>query len=126
MTKLEHAKSLRDDTTRHYNCAQAVLIPFAREIGLTEEQAAKLTEHFGGGMRHGGTCGAVSGALLVLGMKKDEQAAATAFLKAFREEAGTALDCGTLLQEAEEQGLERKTHCDGLVLRAVELLEEQI
>lgn len=47
MTHLEHAAALRADTTTHYNCAQSVLIPFAKEAGLTEEQANALAENFG-------------------------------------------------------------------------------
>ena len=67
MNHLEHAAALRADTTTHYNCAQAVLIPFAQEAGLTEVQANALAENFGAGMRHGATCGAVTGALMALG-----------------------------------------------------------
>ncbi len=50
-----------------YNCAQAVAVAFAPEMGLTESQAAKLASAFGGGMgRMREVCGAVSGMLLVL------------------------------------------------------------
>ena len=48
------------------NCCQAVLIPFAAECGLTEEQAFRLGSHFGAGMRCGSTCGALTGALMAL------------------------------------------------------------
>ncbi len=50
-----------------YNCAQAVVVAFAPELGLSEAQAAKLASAFGGGMgRMREVCGAVSGMLLVL------------------------------------------------------------
>ena len=39
MTRKEHSKALRADPQVHYNCAQAVLIPFAGDMGLTPEQA---------------------------------------------------------------------------------------
>ena len=68
MTHMEKAKALRADTAVHYNCAQSVIIPFAAEMGITEEQANAMGAHFGSGMRHGSTCGAVTGALMALGM----------------------------------------------------------
>ena len=51
-----------------YNCAQAVAAAFSQELGLTEQQAAKMVSAFGGGMgRLREVCGAVSGMLFVLG-----------------------------------------------------------
>ena len=67
MTHLEKAKALRGDTQTHYNCAQAVLVSFCDKIGLTEEQAYQTASHFGSGMRHGSTCGVLSGGLMALG-----------------------------------------------------------
>ena len=63
MTHMEKAKALRADTAVHYNCAQSVIIPFAAEMGITEEQAYKMGAHFGSGMRHGSTCGAITGVI---------------------------------------------------------------
>ncbi len=51
-----------------YNCCQAVLLAFCVPLGLGEETAARLGTGFGLGMARGGTCGAVSGAVLVLGL----------------------------------------------------------
>ncbi len=52
-----------------YNCAQSVAYTFAAECGLTEDAALKLSCAFGGGMaRTQEVCGAVTGALLVLGL----------------------------------------------------------
>ena len=51
-----------------YNCAQAVAAAFSEELGLTEQQAARMVSAFGGGMgRLREVCGAVSGMLFVLG-----------------------------------------------------------
>lgn len=67
-----------------YNCAQAVLLAFCHEIGLSHEQAARLTSAFGGGMgRMREVCGAVSAMFMVQGLlegysdpkAKDEKAA---------------------------------------------------
>jgi len=50
-------------------CSQAVLTAFAHRYNLPEELALKLSCSFGGGMgRQGMTCGAVTGALMVLGL----------------------------------------------------------
>lgn len=65
MDYVEKARALRADPAVHYNCCQAVLVTFADRLGLTPEQANALGAHFGSGMRHGSTCGAVSGALMV-------------------------------------------------------------
>jgi C_GCAxxG_C_C family probable redox protein len=52
-----------------YLCSQAVLAAFAPELGITKEQALKLGASFGSGMCAGEVCGAVTGALMVLGLK---------------------------------------------------------
>ena len=52
-----------------YNCSQAVFCAFRDVTGLELDEAAKLASPFGGGMgRLREVCGAVSGALLVLGV----------------------------------------------------------
>jgi C_GCAxxG_C_C family probable redox protein len=51
------------------NCAQAVFASFADQFGIPLPQALKLAAAFGGGMgRQGEVCGAVTGALIVLGL----------------------------------------------------------
>lgn len=50
------------------NCAQAVLLAFAEELNLSPEMAAKIALPFGGGMARGETCGALTGALMALGL----------------------------------------------------------
>jgi C_GCAxxG_C_C family probable redox protein len=53
-----------------YSCAQAVLMAFAADHGLSQQAAAKVACAFGGGISHLGlSCGAVTGALMVLGLK---------------------------------------------------------
>ena len=53
-----------------FNCSQAVLSTYAQDFGLDREAALKLAAGFGGGMgRMAGTCGAVTGAFMVLGLK---------------------------------------------------------
>lgn len=53
-----------------FNCSQSVFSAFSSEYGLETEQAYRVAAAFGGGMgRRGATCGAVTGALMVLGLK---------------------------------------------------------
>ena len=64
----DHAKLAHENFKRGYNCAQAVAIAFADELGVDEERAARHASSFGGGMgKMREVCGAVSGALLVYG-----------------------------------------------------------
>ncbi len=123
MTHTEHAAALRADKTTHYNCAQSVLIPFAREAGLTEEQANALAAHFGSGMRHGSTCGAVTGALMALGILGCGEDESRKLLQAFRTKEGD-LTCARLLAIGREKGIERTSHCNSMVRAAVELVEQ--
>ena len=125
MTKLERAEQLRADEATHYNCCQSSLLPFCRECHLDEETALKLSANFGSGMRHGSTCGAVTGALMALGLSGADGKKASALLRKFKEKNG-ALTCRELL--AKNTG-DQKAHCDGKVFDAVqiamELLEEE-
>ena len=52
-----------------FNCAQTVFSLFAEEVGLDEKTALKISSGFGGGMARAETCGAVTGAYMVIGMK---------------------------------------------------------
>ncbi len=53
-----------------FNCSQSILASYCIEFGLNESIALKLATGFGGGIgRLGKTCGAVSGALMVIGLK---------------------------------------------------------
>ena len=59
-----------DYFARGFNCSQSVLAAYAEQFGLTEELALKVAGGFGGGMgRMGETCGAVTGAIMVIGLK---------------------------------------------------------
>ncbi|MEW5902332.1 MAG: C-GCAxxG-C-C family protein, partial [Acidobacteriota bacterium] len=53
-----------------FSCSQAVLVAFDESLGLSRDQALKISQAFGGGMaRLGLTCGAVTGALMAIGLK---------------------------------------------------------
>lgn len=123
MNRMEETKGLRARTDIHFNCCQSVLVPFAEACGLSKEEAYRLGAHFGAGMKHGATCGAVTGALMVLGMAGKGNDAAAELMRRFREQ-NQALDCATLLRLASQRGEDRKCHCDRMVYEAVDLLEE--
>ena len=123
MTKHEDMAALRGCAEKHYTCAQAVLIPFAEDIGITREQAEALALDFGGGMGCGSVCGAVTGALMALGGLGQPQEARLELLNRFRAENGT-LDCAALLKAAAERGEVKKAHCDRMVEQCVDFLCE--
>jgi C_GCAxxG_C_C family probable redox protein len=53
-----------------FNCAQSVFAEAALRMGVSRELALKIAAAFGGGMSsHGEVCGAVSGALMALGLR---------------------------------------------------------
>ena len=54
-----------------FNCSQALLLStYGAQFGLNREMASKVSGAFGGGMgRMGETCGAVTGAFMVIGLR---------------------------------------------------------
>ncbi|MBR6581791.1 MAG: C_GCAxxG_C_C family protein [Ruminococcus sp.] len=140
MTKSEKALEL---FANGFNCSQAVLTAFAADFGLDEKLALMLGTQFGGGARNGEMCGAVSGALMVLGLKyghfeseNSEQKSraysiATEYTKRFKELNGSIV-CRDLLGYdltnpddmacIKEQNL-FKTVCPKMIKSAVEVLE---
>ncbi len=123
MGKREEIRELRQNKEIHYNCAQAVLIPFAEECGFTRETAFLLAKPLGHGFGMGGICGALSGALMVLGAKggtpEQFRKLTGSFQKLYNE-----TDCKALLKLHQESGdTDRKAFCDHLIFSAVEALE---
>ena len=53
-----------------YNCAQSILYAYGPDLGLDGETALKVATGLGAGMgRRGEVCGALTGGILVLGLK---------------------------------------------------------
>lgn len=53
-----------------FNCAQAVFSTYSGDLGLDRETALKIAGSFGAGMGYiGETCGAVTGAFMLIGLK---------------------------------------------------------
>lgn len=67
MSKAEQAISC---LKQGFGCSQALLATYGAQFGLERETALKLGEALAGGMgRTGGTCGAVTSALIIIGLK---------------------------------------------------------
>ncbi len=130
-----------------FNCSQTVLSAFAEDYDLDLEVSLKLACGFGGGIgRTAGTCGAVTGAVMVLGLvycEPDQLAPATkarvyalvqGFIREFTERHRTT-SCRELLEcdidtaggylDAQERGL-FQSRCPNYVKDAVEILEEML
>jgi C_GCAxxG_C_C family probable redox protein len=56
---------------KEYNCAQAIFTAYGEPLGLVDyDTSLKIASAFGGGIaRMGNVCGALTGALMVLGLK---------------------------------------------------------
>lgn len=118
-------EELRADTSRHYNCAQSVLIPFAEKAGLDAEQAFALASNFGAGMKRASVCGAITGGLMALGLLGVEDGPTIAeYHRRLRQAHDGMLDCADLLRREKERGGEKKAHCDNMVIECVKLVEE--
>ena len=129
-----------EDFYEKFNCSQAVLGAYAVDYGLTVDQAMKVAACFSGGVRKGEVCGAVSGAIMVIGLKYGDgpDYKATAYPKAaefmdrFKEKNASyvcrdLLGCDLSSEEgmlyARENGL-FKDICPKMVESAVDILEE--
>ena len=67
---MTHADTAAAVFSQGFACSQAVLSAYAAEHGLDKDAALKVSAGFGGGMgRMAQTCGAVTGAYMVLGLK---------------------------------------------------------
>lgn len=142
--RVEEAKDLFESG---FNCAQAVLLSFCEELGLPKETASKIACPFGGGIGgHGKTCGALTGAMMVFGLKygsasstdldskKNSREKAHLLLDHFKEKHGSC-NCkdliGCRLYELNTEELTVKRHfihstCHGFIETVIVFLEEEL
>ena len=66
---MNHAEKAVEYYSNNFNCSQGVFTTYATEMGMDEKMALMLATNFGGGERKGELCGAVAGALMVLGLR---------------------------------------------------------
>jgi C_GCAxxG_C_C family probable redox protein len=68
--ELSKAEKAKKQFEKGFSCAPAVLSTYSEQLGLEEALALKVACGFGGGIgRTGRTCGAVTGAVMVIGLK---------------------------------------------------------
>ncbi len=140
MEKSLKAKKRFEETD--FSCSQSVFSTLAPDLGMNEETALKISSAFGGGMmRHGEVCGAVTGALMSLGLKfgsatpnneEEIREASQELMRQFKETNGSLL-CRELLgyhllmpeerEKAKESGVFNSL-CPLLVQNATELAEK--
>jgi C_GCAxxG_C_C family probable redox protein len=126
-----------------FACSQAILSVYGHPLGLPRKTAMQIAAGFAGGMRLGETCGAVTGAFMVLGLRYASENCDTAagraevyanvveFAKRFQGINGT-ISCRELLgcdistpegmKKAQEQNL-FKTTCVKMVEDSAMILE---
>jgi len=142
MNRSEQAKEL---FLSGYNCAQSVLLSFSDDLKFSKELAQKMAAGFGGGMgKQQETCGAVTGAIMVLGLLKGEEVNSNDELKAaaygsvkeliqsFTAEYKSTkckdlIGCDLNTPEGSARFKEEKimeTTCAGCVKKAVEIVED--
>lgn len=142
MNRTEEAVNLFQ---KGFNCAQSIFCAFGTEIGLGKEECLKVAGSFGGGMaRRAETCGAVTGGLMVLGLrhamvregdteaKSRNYGEAEKFMKEFERANGSIvcrelLGCDISTAEGSQKAADQKlftTLCPRYVQSAAELLEK--
>lgn len=143
------SKSATDKVLEHfnadYNCSQSVFVSLLENKDLLFEEAPFVGAGFGGGIiGRGETCGAVSGAIMAIGVllsknnketvkhKEETKKIVSKFLEKFEEKFGSTY-CNDLLdidkndpnarEKAAEQGVFRE-RCPEFVKTAVQLVLE--
>lgn len=144
MNRIEQAVSCFD---QGFSCSQAILATYSTEFGIDYITSLKLAEGFGGGIAgKGHICGAVSGAIMVLGLKYGRTNASDResktktnnlireFIKRFelrngsiqcRDIIGCEIDTPEKREVAREKGI-FSTVCRKVVQDSAEILEELI
>jgi C_GCAxxG_C_C family probable redox protein len=143
--ELSKAKEAKKQFEKGFSCAPAVFSTYSERFGLEKELALKIACGFGGGIgRMGRTCGAVTGAVMVIGLKHGQANAADEesrqethklvrkFIDKFaalygsvecRELIGYDLSNSRELKSARESGT-FESKCPGFVYDAAGILED--
>ncbi len=129
-----------------YSCSQSVVGAYCERFDLDKETAIKLSAGFGGGMKMAGTCGALTGGFMIIGLKHGHSEAEDKegkkrlgalikdFTARFKERAGS-LTCRELMNcdISTEEGLRLANEtdlfsvvCPKAVRAAAEILEEML
>lgn len=130
-----------------FSCSQAMLSSFSQRFGMDRDTALKIAGPFGGGIAGtGNICGALTGAIMVIGLrygridpedqivKEQCYAAVHSLLEEFGNRHGSVTCCGLLghdvstpegKEQVKELGL-GETLCPGFVREAADILESLI
>ena len=146
---MTHAEKALEAFTNGANCAQAVVVAYADDLGMDEKTALRLASSFGGGIgRLREVCGAVSGMMMVYGLlrgyddlsdpdaKKAHYEHVQALAAKFREENGSII-CRELLSLKQDENSDptptprtssafHARPCFGFVATAARLLDEKL
>lgn len=129
------------------NCSQTVVIPYLKEMGIDRGLIERISVGFGASIeRQGKTCGCISGAIMVLGLKHGNETTSNIenrmksyriskdFIKSFKD-IYTHTECSDLIKldlnkaEGLEEAKRREVfsnRCSLIVKKTVELLESQL
>ncbi len=124
-------------------CSNAVIGTYAEDFGLSMDLAFRISDGFAGGMAQGKTCGAVTGAFMVIGLKfgagvqKDQYSKDFCFqlVQEFShrfENRQKTMECGKILvmnginphNPDEMRNLRETGLCEKIVRDASEILED--
>ena len=124
---METRKHIAAERKKVCNCAQAVITTYADLAGISEEEAMNLGNAFGSGLGNmEGTCGALTGTAMVLGLVKRDKVQATLAMRKVMNEfqaRNGATQC-RLLKGVDTGKVLRS--CEGCVADACELLEQHL
>ncbi len=136
-------EQIADLFMRGQDCGQVVFEHYADSLGISADEANRLSAAFGGGSGIGETCGAVVGALMVLGMRYGHKGPDDAenrdvlmskraeFIEKWKEKRGSCM-CKDLLEDdiSTPEGFGRILEsgklfslCPEIVMDAVEVLD---
>ena len=121
--------------SKQHNCAESVFMALneAFDGGLAPETAKRIATGLGGGLgATGGTCGALTGGVLAIGLiaksgdaierKKTIYPLAAGLQDRFRERFGS-IDCRDLTRD---MGDERRQHCSSITAAAAKMCAEML
>ena len=113
-----------------FNCAESALLGLTEALGIESECVPRIATPFGGGMgRYGEVCGAITGAMMALGLKSGRESAddtatrgavyakMVRLMRAFEIEYGsvecrTLTGCDLLTPEGQERMKKENLHAD--------------
>ena len=145
---INYSEKAGENFKKGYNCSQSVFLTFAKEFGIEDEMALKLSSSFGGGMgRLREVCGAVTAMFAIAGLKygyvspNDDEAKAKHYeliqllAEKFKKKYGTII-CRELLElpEGADSPIPSKRTdeyyqtrpCEAYVRYAAEIIENEL